>query len=103
MVDVLNIKERLMEIMKAIPETKDNDQLLLANVWLKELATAKIDAKKMSAFDFILQFSKDKWTNSESVTRCRRKIQEEMPQFRGKSWKSRHDNEGNVINDLNKF
>ena len=103
MVDVLNIKERLMKIMIAIPDTKDNDLLLLANVWLKQLKAEGIDAKKLSALDFIVEFSKDRWINSESVTRCRRKIQEDMPQFRGKSWKSRHDIEGKIIDDLNKF
>jgi hypothetical protein len=69
---------------------RDDDKLLVANIWYQELLDKNIDSKKFSAFDFLQMYADDTLTNSDIITRARRKVQEENPQLRGKNWAKRH-------------
>lgn len=56
--------------------------------------------KTMVAMDFLAEIAKGNLTNAESIRRCRAKIQEEIPGLRGKNYRARKDNEGNIQKDL---
>jgi hypothetical protein len=50
--------------------------------------------------DFIKLYIKGKVPESDSITRCRRKVQEEKKELRGKSWDLRHGLEKTIIEEI---
>lgn len=88
------LKDLVRELLEKHPALRDNDSRLLANVWSKELITKNIipDIGYCSARDFLYALSDgDKLTPAETITRCRRKIQEEEPALQGEKRKKRKD------------
>lgn len=70
------------------PVLRDNDSKLVANVWYALIGDAKV--KEMSAMDFLKAYSSNLITPADTITRARRKIQEDNPDFRGEKWADRH-------------
>lgn len=84
--DILKHKAKVFELLSKCPHLRDDDNKLVANVWYSQLES-KSD---MTAFQFLEGYAKGKFANSDSVTRMRRKLQEEFPELRGKKWAKRH-------------
>jgi hypothetical protein len=77
---------------------KDNDKRLILNVWLDQEPTLK-DA---SFVEFTVMFKAGKLCSTESIRRSRQKLQEEFPEFRGKTYKARKGKaQDEVKEDLN--
>ena len=64
-------------------EIKNNDNVLIANIWFDELKRHGINPKEMNAFEL---------QNPRSIIRCRAKLQEEQPELRGKKYIERKKN-----------
>ena len=80
------IKEKETTVKKILTDkapTKDNDSLLLAYFWQRELSGNTDNVLKALATGML--------SSAESITRCRRKVQEKYPELRGNSWKKRHN------------
>ena len=75
---------------------RDNDMRLTALIWHKELGVLR--DKCMPLLELIAY---NKVTNFESISRCRRKLQELHPDLRGAKYKARHDKQKEVKDDLN--
>ena len=67
------------------PTLRDNDSKLVANVWY-----ALIKVEGMSAMEFLRAYADNKITPADTITRARRKMQEDNPDLRGKKWEERH-------------
>lgn len=79
-------KRELVElVLRVLPETRDDDNKLLAACWRREMARLNLDSK-----DTLIALSAGKLSSPETITRCRRKIQETKPELRGKRWNERH-------------
>lgn len=65
-------------------KSRDNDGLLLATFWYKELKS-----KSYNQCDLLNLLAREKLTSAESITRCRRKLQEEIPELRGSRYDER--------------
>jgi hypothetical protein len=63
---------KVVSILIDQPECRDNDRLLLAEIWRKELN----ESQKSSVLDALVEGS---ISNPESITRMRRKLQETHP------------------------
>ena len=50
----------------------------------------------MSMWDFIVDFSRKNFAEVSGITRCRRKLQEEHPELRGKLYDKRHQMKDSV-------
>jgi len=87
------------ELLKTSPKLKDNDQQLVANVWYVQ-ARDKHDMDKMTAKEFLHELARGKIMSSESITRCRRKLQEEHTYLRGEKWAERHRIQKDVKEEL---
>ena len=76
----------------------DCDERLVAIVWRHET-----QQHYMSAEDFFRYYAQGKFTNSESITRCRRKLEELHPELRGKDYLKRHSNkkQREIIDEVN--
>lgn len=79
---LVKTKEKVKHILENYESTRDCDMKLLSIFWLMESRGTDYDLK---------QFLKrlHTFTTAESITRCRRKIQEQFPHLRWKSYESR--------------
>ncbi len=95
---IKNLEKRVTYWLKEKPETRDNDQKLAACIWTSDIGNAEI-CKNMSAWDFLLKFAKNKYTNPDSISRCRQKVQEHNAELRGKKWEKRQNNAKNNVKE----
>ena len=65
------------------PDLRDSDSKLMARIWYDEMLSTL--GLIETAEELLIAISEGRMTNWESATRCRRKIQEEVPELRGKN------------------
>ena len=97
---ILKSKDRVKDLLTKLPHLRDNDNKLLASVWFYELKDKRYDLHNMTGFELLKVISEAKLSNSESVRRCRAKLQELHPELRGKIYKERHKEKEIVKKDL---
>jgi hypothetical protein len=90
------IKTKVADIMLRHPETQDNDRELIVRYWkdeiseLQNIAREKLQSMPYFTLDgFLATFMTGGFTSPDSITRARRQVQEQYPQFRGKKYKER--------------
>ncbi len=98
--NLLNIKDTVLDLLNNNPHLRDNDQALISNIWWKEVKQLQI---KDSIKDFLDAFSKGKLSNPESIRRCRQKHQELHPHLRGNNWQNRQEQQIDVKGQINLF
>ena len=79
---------------------RDNDNKLIATVWHKLLKETDIDSREISGWTLLTHLGKGDLPTPESITRCRRKLQEEIPSLRGTTWEKRHKKQDEVKTEL---
>lgn len=94
--DLQAIACKVYSILTDLPDSRDDDRILLSNIWLKE--SEGLDNK-----DFFHHFLKGNLSNPETITRIRRKLQEQHVQLRGEKWDVRHNLEGAFCQQLTFF
>ena len=85
--EIKKIKEKVKQLLIEVPHLRDSDRKLISTFWWNELP--KSERNNMLAFDFLQKISQGQFTSSESIRRCRCKVQEENEWLRGKSYKKR--------------
>lgn len=88
------------EVLERYPDTRDNDNLLMAIVWDKEVKELGYEIASMTAWNFLKLHSQGKLASTESITRARRKLQELHPQLRGRNYAKRMANQTDVKKQL---
>tara|TARA_R110002020_G_scaffold374627_3_gene585906 strand:+ start:711 stop:1013 length:303 start_codon:yes stop_codon:yes gene_type:complete len=86
--EIKRIKPLVKELLKEFPLTRDNDNLLILKVWAEQDNTLRMNK---SFSDFSVGMIAGKYMKFESVSRARRKVQEENPELRGKYYKERKE------------
>lgn len=92
------VTEPVKRLLTNHPRLRDDDSALIANIWNEQM-----NVIALSGVEVLKKIASGEVASSESITRCRRKLQELNPELRGTKWKSRHDDEDNVIDDINKI
>jgi hypothetical protein len=87
------------QLLTSSPKLRDNDQQLVANVWYVQTRD-QFDIEKMTAKNFLHELAQGNVMSSESITRCRRKLQEENTYLRGEKWDERHRAQKDVKEEL---
>lgn len=95
--EIKKVEPRVKDILRRVPETRDNYGLLEGMVWYEEVD----NPNDMKLLEFLRLRADGKLTSSESIGRARRKIQEKHVELRGKNYKSRKSEEGNVRDNIN--
>lgn len=95
-VDLQKVAYKVFSVLTEIPMTRDDDRLLLVELWSKESSAKDI----AGLFNELLG---GEISHPESVSRIRRKIQEKHESLRGKKYDSRHGMEANVCSQLSFF
>ena len=78
---------------------RNSDYVLYAFVLLEY----GVDIDTLSTKDFLKGLNNKTYPSFEGIGRCRRKLQENHPEFRGTKWHARHKEQEKVKNDLNLF
>jgi hypothetical protein len=95
-------KDRVKLLLEHNEHLRDSDDKLVASIWLIDINKLRYNAKDLNSFDFMKLYSEGKLTSADSITRCRRKLQEEHVHLRGETYKERQGKQNKVIEDLNK-
>lgn len=83
-------------MLRAYPLTRNNDNELLARIWEQDM--------RDKGTDFLTALRLGLLTNAESIRRCRAKLQQINPDFRGNQYEFRTIQEQeNVKSDLINF
>jgi len=96
-------KELITSLLSRHPHLRDDDSKLLATVWKIILQYDGTDIKVISGYDLLKEMANGQLPSTESVTRCRRKLQEENISLRGELWKKRHQEQVNVKDQIIKW
>ena len=89
-VRTLKDQEILKKFLDKYPAARDNDELLIALVWKKELEDNGFNSDNCTLGDFFSLLAKQDISKPETITRLRRKVQEECPEYRGTKYAKRH-------------
>ena len=92
--------QRVAAILLKHPETRDNDRLLCVYYWQQQLLDLGDDPSIMDIADFFMAYTFNKLSDAQTITRLRRKLQMERPQFRGKKWAEKQAKQEKVKEDL---
>ena len=76
------LKERVKDLLVNQIDTRDNDNLLISQIWLEEGVPEK-------SVYFLIKYSKGGFTSAESIRRARQKLQEEHENLRGEKYNER--------------
>ena len=85
--------EKVEYYLQKYPETRDNDNILLAKIWWDEVPTGS------NIYHFFERLIDSELTNFESIRRCRQKLQEENPELRGAKYKKRTETSAPKVSD----
>ena len=83
---ISNLVDRITKLLTIRPHLRDDDRRLICNIWWDSVP----NPKTLTFEDFTSLYVKGKIPESDSITRCRRKVQEEVEELRGESWERRH-------------
>jgi len=98
--NVLKHIEIVEEFLTKYPKLRDDDNRLIANIWHKYLCSKDLVPKDLKTTEFLKLYSEGDIPSPTSITRCRRKIQEENPDLRGKVWDKRHKIAEEISKDI---
>lgn len=77
----MKLYDKVKDLLTKYPALRDSDKKLTWSVWMRELNMNNNDSL---TYDKYLQA-----TSFETISRCRRKIQERHPELRGSDWVNR--------------
>lgn len=96
------IKDTVTKLLTIYPVLRDDDARLVVNVWNEQLLKRGINLNTEPANEILFIIASGSLNSSESITRCRRKLQEVNVDLRGAKWLERHEAEKETIEDLRK-
>ena len=95
-----DLQHLVAQLLHKFETLRDDDKALVCNVWIRELHAKGKDYRKMSAVELLEWVKSGDLTNSDRITRTRRKLQEHSAALRGKKYNKRHANTQQVKSEL---
>jgi hypothetical protein len=90
------IKDKVISLLTADAKYREDDNKLIARIWYQESLLLNCN----TSVDLLTALAKGKLSSAESIRRSRQKVQEEMPELRGRNYKERQEESGQVKKDL---
>lgn len=97
---LVEVADHVLALLVKDERTRDDDQLLCCMVWSQICAKQGIDVRHQNAYDFLIMYYRGELPLADTITRARRKIQEEHPLMRGKKYAERQGKQQDVIDEL---
>ena len=91
-----NIRDKVLEIIRAKPECRTNKRQLLANYLFDECKRNRFN----NVYEFLLQYAQANTTDVESILRIHRLVVSYMDNQEGKIHDFKKDEQNKVVNDL---
>ena len=83
---LFSVIDEVEKFLTKYPVLRDDDERLMANIWNAHIGNLEdIDGKEV-----LHMLANHELPSYESISRCRRKIQEIYPHLRGEKWEQRH-------------
>jgi hypothetical protein len=98
--EILKTKDKVKTLLQDFESLRDSDNKLIANVWTCDIITKGFDFDTMTARELLYLLGNGQLTATESITRARRKVQEECKELRGVSYAKRKEHTEKVKSDL---
>lgn len=83
------VKQRVRNILETNKEARDCDRLLISIIWEKEFRDTYGNPDYYDARTFFDELKEGLFTSSETIRRCRQRLQEENESLRGLKYKQR--------------
>jgi len=93
---IKSVKKEVLYLLQMHPDLRDNDPGIISEIW--KIQTR--DISKLSALQFMSRLESGLLSSSESIVRCRRKLQEQFEGLRGKAYKGRHKEQEQVKQEI---
>ena len=93
---IINLSDQVVRLLKKKSHLRDNDRRLTCNIWWKSVSNPEL----LMFEDFINLYIKGDIPESDSIPRCRTKVQEEVKELRGESWDLRHGLEDMIKEEI---
>ena len=84
------MQDKVASMLKKYPATRDDDKILVTNFWYIEMKNKLLDPQIVTTVTFFQAYADGVISPADLITRARRKVQEENPELRGKTWDERH-------------
>jgi len=97
---ISDLYQEVKQYLCSDPRTRDNDHLLACMIWHRQLRSSGRDITRMSAYDFMLLYRDKELANHDSISRARRKVQEDNALLKGYAQHERKLNENAVKQEL---
>ncbi len=91
---IKKLEPKVKALLEMYPQFRDDDNVLTAYIWEHEQ-----DANS-NIRSFFQAYSEGRVTRQDYITRVRRKLQENYPELRGKSYEKRQEHTKKVLDDL---
>tara|TARA_R100000458_G_scaffold55638_1_gene59772 strand:+ start:433 stop:747 length:315 start_codon:yes stop_codon:yes gene_type:complete len=98
-IKLLAIKDRVYDLLVTNGNLRNSDRKLVVEIWKQEVT----HHRGMGMVGFFNAYERWELTPADTITRCRRKLQETIPALRGTMWNKRHDLQEEAINQLKAF
>ena len=96
-------KELITKLLTEQPYIRDNDNVLIAEIWKNEIficSKQAPDVHRILGLDMLDYLRMGELTSPESIRRTRQKIQQENPALRGDKYNARHKGQEEVKQEL---
>ncbi len=88
-----SLSKVVRDILLANIATRDDDSLLATEVWKQQLKEEGFNVQNMQTITFFKIYQSGVLSNHDTITRCRRLIQEKEPSLRGYNYLKRQSNQ----------
>jgi septal ring factor EnvC (AmiA/AmiB activator) len=93
-IDPKELSAKVSSLLKFVPETRDNDRYLVSEIWSQETEAETVN-------EFLIEIEDGKLSHFETITRIRRRLQEEDEDLRGETYEQRQHYANNYYHNLN--
>ena len=101
------LSKSLQSIVRGVltdsPKSRDCDRLLCANIWWKQMGRYESSGIGDQDQGFLTMYVEGDLSTADSITRCRRKLQEEDKTLRGDKWYERKGRAEEVKKEMINF
>lgn len=89
------------KLLETFPTYRDNDRKLVAHIWMIQMG-GQVAMSNIDMYSFMRQWiDNEDIFNPDTITRARRKLQQEYAHLRGENYNKRHIEEVDVRQHIN--
>lgn len=88
--EIKELAEKVKTLLMSYPHLRDSDKKLVSTVWAMDIAVElKTKVDSVTALQLLEALAEGKLSNHDSITRARRKVQQDNPDLRGTKYEER--------------